>query len=210
MNVAVGYVYPLLNPFVYGTLAARFAQSYQFFDPGYPHSLHILFNGGKPDSAGILPVRNLSYQAHYYTNEGWDIGAFQKAVEEIPCDLIVCLGSPVHIHKPGWLAYMVQAYQEHGPGLYGCWAYLSPNWHVRTTCFWFPPELLKSYPHQITSSRTSRYDFEHGPNSFTRFVLSAGMDCWMVTRTGTYPFSDWHNHAPGPEDSLVLDQHTHR
>lgn len=210
MKVAVCYVYPLVNPFLYQPLALRFRQTYQFVPSGYPHELHLLFNGGQPNEAALRSLGDLSYQPHYYNNQGWDIGAYQKAAEDIPCDLMVCLGAPVHFHKPDWLLYMAHAYILNGPALYGCWAYLAPNWHVRTTCFWFPPDLLKAYPHTITSSRASRYEFEHGNNSITRFTLSAGMECWMVTRSGTYPFSQWQDHAPGPDDSLVLDQFTHR
>ena len=105
---------------------------------------------------------------------------------------------------------MVAAFLDHGPALYGCWAYLSPNWHVRTTCFWCPPELLRSYPFTIGSTTAMRYDFEHGPHSFTRHVLDAGFPCLMVTSDGCFPFGEWENHAPDVNHSLVLDQHIHR
>jgi hypothetical protein len=105
---------------------------------------------------------------------------------------------------------MVAAFLDHGPALFGCWGYLYPNWHIRTTAFWMPPQLLQTYPLGISSNRSSRYEFEHGQRSFTRHVMSAGLGCIMVTNTGCYQFADWQNHAPGVEDSLVLDQHTHR
>lgn len=96
------------------------------------------------------------------------------------------------------------------PNLYGCWAYLSPNWHVRTTCFWCHPELVRSYPKYIGSSKKDRYEFEHGGGSFTRHVIKLGLEAMMVTRKGIFPFNQWRDHAPGPDDSLVLDQWTHK
>lgn len=210
MKIAVCYVYPLIEANRYFVLANRFADTYRYVPSGYEHELHVLKNGGNPNHAGMSAFSGVSHIPHNYDNTGWDVGAFQKAAVEIPCDLLVCLGAPVHFHKPNWLAFMAEAYIQNGPALYGCWAYLSPNWHVRTTCFWCPPELLNAYPIDVGSSRRSRYDFEHGNNSLTRFALKAGLECLMVTRNGIFPFSQWQDHAPGVEESLVLDQHIHR
>jgi len=206
MKIAVVYCYPLVKRPTYLPLAYRFARTWQRF-PG--HSLHVVFNGWKPQPVESAPFDGMDYEPHVHNNFGWDIGAFQMAAETIPCDLLVCLGAPVHFHVPGWLDRMGDAYVQHGPGLYGCWAYLSPNWHVRTTVIFCPPEIIQSYPNQIGSSKASRYDFEHGPNSLTRHVLSAGLPCIMVTWKGCFPFDQWNDHAPGPADSLVWDQHTH-
>lgn len=210
MKVAVVYVYPMINVRMFYPSAKRFADTYRYSHKSIPHDLHVMVNGGNPRSIDMGPFMGITYQTHEYNNIGWDIGSFQWAAENIPCDLMICLGTHIHFHKPMWLERMVDAFIENGPALYGCWAYLSPNWHVRTTCFWCPPQLINAYPNQVGSARASRYDFEHGSNSFTRFVLSAGMDCLMVTWSGVFPFSDWQNNAPGPEESLVLDQHVHR
>lgn len=207
MNVAVAYVYPLVRSQTYFPLAQRFANTWRQF-PG--HSLHIIGNGGQPTPIDLRPFSGIDYTVHAYDNTGWDIGAFQWAAEHLPCDLLVCLGAPVHFHRPGWLAAMVDAFISEGPALYGCWAFLAPDWHVRTTAFWLPPQLLQSYPYQVVSSRPSRYDFEHGPHSLTRHVLDLGFECWMVSQTGYYPFAQWRDRAPGARDSLLLDQHIHQ
>ena len=207
MNVAVVYVFPLVNSRIYFPLAQRFTDTWRKF-PG--SNLHVICNGSRPVPVELRPFDGLGAQFHVHDNSGWDVGAFQLAAETIPCDLLICLGAPVHFHQPEWMGRMVEAYIQNGPALYGCWAYLAPNWHVRTTVFWCPPQLLQSYPYVIGSARASRYGFEHGDNSFTRHVLKAGFDCFMVTRTGCYPFDQWDNHAPGVEDSLCLDQHIHR
>lgn len=207
MRVAVCYVFPMVNQRVYFPLAQRFCDSWRRY-PG--HSLHVLCNGGVPSPRDKLPFDGLTNDFHPCTNIGWDIGAFQWAADAIPCDLLVCLGAPVHFHRLGWLERMADSYLEFGPSLFGCWAYLAPNWHVRTTCFWCPPELLQSYPYDVGSTRASRYAFEHGSTSFTRHVLDSGFDCIMVTTKGCFPFDQWQDHAPGVEESLVLDQWTHR
>lgn len=210
MNVAVAYVYPSANARIYFGLAQRFAQTYQQFPPGHDHTLHVIHNGLAHSPADMRPFAALPHQDLIRSNLGWDIGAFQDAAEQLPCDLLVCLGSPVHFHKPGWLARMADAYVHHGPHLFGCAGYLYPNPHIRTTAFWCPPQLIQSYPHLIGSTRESRYGFEHGVNSLTHHVQAAGLETIMVTWQGCYPFSQWRDHVPGVEDILVLDQHVHR
>ena len=209
MNLAVIYVFPQVDLKRYLPLARRFADTYRQFRPGLPHALHVVCNASSPGDSGLAALSGIECSLHVRENNGWDIGAFQWAAENIPADLMVCLGAPVHFHQPLWLELMVEAYIQNGLNLYGCWAYLSPNWHVRTTMFACPPELIRSYPLVVASSRASRYEFEHGNHSFTRHVLGMGADCIMVTRKGCFPFSQWEGHAPGPQDSLAWDQHVH-
>lgn len=206
MNVAVCYCFPMVDQRRYFPLARRFADTWRKF-PG--ESLHVICNGATPGEREKAIFQGIPCTFTPHSNLGWDVGAFQLAAETIPCDLLICLGAPVHFHKDRWSQLMLDAYINYGPALYGCWAYLAPDWHVRTTVFWFPPILLQSYPYQVGSSRPSRYEFEHGHNSFTRHVISLGFPTIMVTRRGCFPFDQWRDHAPGVEDSLCLDQHTH-
>lgn len=211
MKIAVVYIYTMIDTRKYFPLAMRFANTWREHPPGCEYELYVVGNGMTiPDiyRTPFLEIPNCKFYSH--DNTGWDIGAYQLAAEAIPCDLLVCLGSPVHFHRAGWLDRMAQAYIDNGPGLYGCWAYLSPNWHVRTTVFWLPPDVLNSYPVKVGSTRRDRYEFEHGSGSLTRHVLSAGMGCYMVTWKGVFPFSEWGEHGPTWEESLVLDQHTYR
>lgn len=210
MIIRVIYVFPMVNSRLYNPMAARFAQTYKQFRPSIDHRITVVCNGTEPHPNQKTPFEGMPCDFHAHNNLGWDIGAFQWAADNIPCDLLVCLGAPVHFHQPGWLERMADAYVENGIGLYGCWAYLSPNWHVRTTAFWMPPQVLQSYPDYITSTKQSRYGFEHGPQSFTRYVLSAGLPCIMVTRDGCFPFDQWQDHAPGQNNSLLLDQFIHQ
>lgn len=207
MKVAIGYVYPLVQARTYYASAQRFAQTYQRFPADYPHELHILANGHEPTRNELAPFAGVTAQIHPYDNTGWDIGAFQRFAESADCDLLVCFGAKCHFHRSGWLAAMVDAVCEHGAGLFGCTAYVGHLTHVRTTSFWFPPQLLRSYPAYIGTSRSSRYEFEHGKTSFTHHVLGLGFPVVMATWGGSYLYPDWHNHAPDRNSILVRDQH---
>jgi hypothetical protein len=209
MRVAVGYVYPLVLPRTYYAAAQRFARTYRQFPPDYEHELHILANGRQPAQNEVALFNGLSSHIHAYDNSGWDIGAFQRFAETVNCDLMVCLGANCHFYRRGWLKAMVDAVCECGPGLFGCAAYMGDMIHVRTTTFWFPPELLQSYPAYIGTSRASRYEFEHGKTSFTHHVLNLEFPCVMATWEGNYAYPDWHDHAPDANQILVRDQHIH-
>ena len=213
MKTAVVYVFPQVKVHVYQSMADRFARTSRQFPGGADHELHVMLNGASPEFPGAVNLESfgsLPLQPHYYNNLGWDVGAFQWAAENIPCDLMVCLGAPVHFHWSGWLERMIDTYLRLGPGLYGCWAYVFPTAHIRTTAFWCSPELLQSYPEVVGSSRPSRYAWEHGKHSFTAHVMKSRFPCAMVTRNQVFEYGRWNGNAPGTDRSLLLDQHCHR
>lgn len=210
MKVALAYCYPLVRQRDYYPLAERFARTLKEFPAGYPHELHVIANGRlEVKDLDRRPFQGISCHWHSRDNSGWDIGAFQYAAEIIKCDLLVCLGANVHFYQPGWLDRMVEAYANNGLGLYGCWGYTFPL-HIRTTAFWLPPELMLSYPNVIGTARTMRYDFEHGPNSITRWTLEAGLRALVVSWTDAWDQPDWGKAKVGLGDCLCLDQHTHK
>lgn len=209
MTIAVIYIYPQVQMRTYFPLAQRFADTWRRYPPGIDHQLYVIMNGSEAAPIDARVFLGLPCAMLAYSNVGWDIGAYQRAAETIPCDLLVCLGAPVHFYRAGWLARMAESFIENGPGLYGCTAYQGPLTHVRTTSFWTPPALLNSYPYSVGSSRKSRYEFEHGANSFTRHVLNAGFSCMMVTWNGSFPYGQWHDHTPTKDEILVRDQHIH-
>lgn len=217
MKVAICYIYPMVKPQLYFQLANRFAESYRAFPAGEDHALYVVCNGRSGTANELRMFNGLPVSFITHDNMGWDIGAFQKFGDQVACDLMVCFGSHVHFHRSGWLAKMADVFIQQGPGLYGATAYLTPQLHVRTTAFWCPPELLQSYPMYIGSSKQSRYEFEHGRNSFTKHVMTLGFPVVMVTWKGCFPFPQWTqspynpiiNGAPGPTDILVRDQFIH-
>lgn len=208
MNVAVAYVYPAIQAQKYLPLARRFVESWGQFPPGRTQpALHVYVNGKLPDQFEDALFHALQPKLHARDNTGWDIGAFQEAADTVPCDLLVCLGACVHFHRAGWLDRIVESFLQYGIGLYGTACYYTPDYHVRTTCFWCPPEVLASYPDQIGTTRSSRYDFEHGPHSLTRFARNAALPCVMATWQGFFDFPAWRDNVPDRETILVRDQH---
>lgn len=204
----MAYVFPALLPQKYTPLAQRFVQTWLDHPPGKtPCELHVYVNGRELGPAYQAIFGPLKGQLHRRDNSGWDIGAFQDAAETLPCDLLVCLGACVHFHREGWLDRMVEAFLQFGIGLYGTACYYTPDYHVRTTCFWCPPEVLASYPDQIGSTQRSRYDFEHGPHSLTRFARQAALPCVMATWQGCIDFAQWPGNVPDRNTILVRDQH---
>lgn len=203
MKTTLVYVHPVINSTVYSAAARRFTESYMNNPPGESdHEIVVCLNGGTkgPDHDKLfapLPVRFIEH-----SNWGKDIGAFQLAAETIPCDLLVCFGSHIYFHHPGWLDRMVQVCEENGPSIYGAWGMSQPLPHLRTTGFWLPPELLRGYPRIISDNE--RYSFEHGNESITLWSQKIGFEPFMVTWSGVFPMKDWH--MVGRQEALVHDQ----
>lgn len=209
MTTQLVYVYPTIDLRRYYPLAARFAKTYQQFPAGYEHQLVVICNGRQPRAVETDIFKSIEHKLVVHDNSGWDIGAYQRFADQSKAELLICLGAPCFFYREGWMSKMVDAVYEFGPGLFGSTAYGGNMLHVRTTCFWMPPELLRSYPAYIGSSRKSRYEFEHGATSFTRHVLDLGFPCVMSTWKGNFPRPLWHNNAPDKNQILVRDQHIH-
>jgi hypothetical protein len=207
MKVVIAYCYPLAESATYRAFAHRFASSFASHPPGAQHELHVITGGGEPSRDDLSQLSGLVYHLHKHDNNGWDIGAFQWAADNIQCDLLVCLGAHIHFHHDGWLARVVDSFLQFGVGMYGPWGAEFPTWHVRTTAFWLPPALLQSYPVMVSSARASRYRFEHGRDSMTQHTLDLGFPCVMVTMDGCFVHPDWPAHVPSPERSIILDKH---
>lgn len=212
MKIAVVYCYPMVESVRYFSLAKRFTDTMRQFPPGEtPYDLHVMCNGASPTENDKQPFSGIPCAFYAYNNIGWDIGAFQWAADSIQCDMMVCLGAPIHFYRAGWLDRMAWAFINHSPGLFGCTGIaLGVQSHIRTTAFWFQPELLRQYPFMVGSMRESRYDFEHGPvNSFTNFANRSGYDPTVVTFDAVYPMSQWGNIDGSVGKCIVLDQHNH-
>jgi len=205
MRIAVIYVHPTVLAKTYAPMARRFVRTYLEHPPGESdHTIHVAINGtieiGKWCRQLFDP---LPCQFFQHNNAGKDIGAYQAAADLIDCDLMLCMGSPLHFHKAGWLDQIVRAYEEYGPTVYGAWAFPVPRPHIRTTAFWLPPELLNSYPKRVGDN--DRYSFEHGANSIALWSKSVGFDPLMVTWSGVYRMEAWQNISR--DEGLFIDQH---
>jgi hypothetical protein len=209
MKVCLTYILPQINAArVYEPLARRFAESYVRNPPGLePHEITVISNGGPIQERqkrlfGPLPCRWMEH-----SNLAKDIGAFQLAAEKIACDLLICFGSHIHFWHAGWLDRIVEAFLDNGPALYGAWGFHQPADHIRTTAFWLPPELLRSYPSWIGDRQ--RYEFEHSPtNSITAHVRRLGFPTLEVGWTRVLDGPCWE--VFDQNESLLRDQHTDR
>jgi len=206
MKVVIVYVYPDMMHHIYQPYAKRFVSSYLEHPPGdADHDIVVMVNNGRLGNPSYQKLFSpLTCQFMMHNNDGKDIGAYQRAAASIKCDIMVCLGAPVHFRRGGWLDRIVNVYEQNGPNFYGCWGFHNPAVHIRTTAFWMAPELLKSYPFVVHNEH--RYEFEHGQRSIVRHVAQIGLQNYMVTWGGCYPVEQWH-HVEN-DQCLMLDQHT--
>lgn len=209
MKVAVVYVLPVPHAKVYEPMARRFSIQYMRFPPGETeHSLHVVINGGD----GQVEKRQQDLFSPlvptflHHNNAGRDIGAFIMAARSIPCDLLVCVGSPARPRIDCWLDRIVKAVENNGPGLYGPWAFHAPAPHVRTTVFAISPQILNAYPIPIDDSR--RYHFEHSHESITMYTMKKGFPVLQITARGVFAIDGWHHVET--VDCLFADQHLDR
>ena len=191
MKIAVVYVCPLDAGEQHVTYALRFLQSYNANPPASDHISVIALNGTRLSSEveclfSCLP--NLKFIEH--DDSGWDIGAYQRAAKEVPCDLMVFLGGSTYFKRAGWLQRMALSFQHRGRAIYGCMgnrgdAKVNVQPHIRTTGFWMPPDLMNNYPLRCTEN-SQRYGIEHGPECLTTWVTRQGLKAWVVTWNGDY------------------------
>lgn len=175
--------------------AERFFAHYRQHPAGYPHTLIVV--GNNPDWRNIkrhfAGIHCIFIEGD---NVGHDIGAFQCAAQDIDCDLMVFFGSSAYVTRANWLNRMVDAYEKYGLGIYGSTGSgadlrYGVFTHIRTTGFWMPPELLRSYPCDTESSRESRYAFEHGSHNIMNWAITQGGVALMVTWLGEYSYQEW-------------------
>jgi hypothetical protein len=208
VRTAVVYIMPLVNVSEYAPMAKRFMGTYHEHPPGKSeHEVCVVLNGESNLVSWATDLFNgFGCRIIKHNNYGKDIGAYIAAADQIECDLMVCMGTPVHFHKPLWLDRIVSTYLQHGPAMYGPWGFQQPMPHLRTTVFWLPPELLLAYPHRVDGR--GRYAFEHSPTSMTLWSQRQGFDPKMVTWNEVREMKDWG--AISREESLMIDQHINR
>lgn len=191
MKIVVAYVTVTNGPKTLD-LAARFAETYHDNPPGMSHDSIVICNGGPPKTDLGMMLAELNPQFFPRHNDGgWDISGYIDAASG-PCngyDMMLCFGESVHFSKPGWLIRFVEAWNRHGPGMYGAFASNAVRPHINTTGFCIAPKLL----HGVKKPRNKdeRYDFEHGKNAFWRQVAGRGFPVWLVTWDGEYPPKLW-------------------
>jgi hypothetical protein len=210
MKICVSYVCPVVNWPQFALPIQRFVSTYKAFPGNFPHELHVICNGGSPNSE----IKNLFSNAppiyHEHDNGGWDIGAFLKAAD-VDCDMMLFLGTNTHFKRAGWLRRLIDACEKFGPGLYGPSASFDISPHIRTTAFMCDPRLLRGWTEDI-SRQKDRHKFEVGSISITAAANRQGISCVLVTWDGFYLQNEWRK-APNifrrgdQSNCLMFDRH---
>lgn len=173
--------------------ASRFAATFAEYPPEADYEMLLVCNGGPV--ATELGLLFAPFNHSFFPREndpGWDITGYIDAARgpAADADLLVCFGETVFFHRPGWLKRLVHAQSRYGGGMYGFFSSNVVRAHMNTTGFAAHPRLLREYPRAIVT-RGDRYEFEHGVNSFWRFVRSRGMPTKLVTWDGEWDPPMW-------------------
>lgn len=173
--------------------ASRFATTYRMFRPGADHDLLLCCNGGPVSTQVGLLFEGLN--ATFWPREndpGWDVTAYISAARgpAADADLIICLGETCYFHRENWLPRLLQAHSHHGMGMYGFFSSNVVRPHMNTTGFAANPVYLRDYPLPIRT-RGDRYEFEHGLNSFWKYVRRRAGATKLVTWDGEWEPFQW-------------------
>jgi hypothetical protein len=221
MRVAIVFVYPLGGAGKYYDRAIRFLQTYHDNPPGHDHDSVIVCNGApacEETKFMFSSLPNVRFLEH--GNQGQDLGAFQLASQQAPCDMMVYFGAETYFRKPGWLARMVEVFTKYGSNhLYGSTGNQGDArfnvWpHARTTAFWCSPHLMNSHPMRVTGmGENERYAFEHGENGLSSWFIKDNRRVWIVGWDCVWPLHSCDQmpggfHQGGQENILVGDRLT--
>jgi len=197
-ETAIVYNYPVFGG-EHDDYATRFVLSYMAFPPLENHSTYILVNGGalQPRMKNIMEcigcIPNINY-IEKSSNAGQDISGFQYASMFINYPKVMYFGGPAHFKRAGWLKRIAEAWQRHGPGMYGSVASHLQRPHLQTTGFLTSPDFIRRWgPMCVT--REDRYGFEWGLNALWRKIVSWKMPAMLVTWDGEYPVGEWRKPA---------------
>lgn len=188
-TVTLVYVY-VPNRLEYQGMAVRFMETYIKHPAGYPHESLVVSNGPADNKMKWIFAKLTEPAYLMHDNSGLDIGAYIAAAKMVTTDIIVLCGSNTYFKKAGWLKRLVEAWQEHGPGLYGAFASFEVAPHLNTTLLACAPDLLRRYPFKVVT-KDDRYSFEHLDKAFWRMVHNDGYPVKLVTWNEALDWQDW-------------------
>lgn len=191
MKIAVVYTAVCNGPLT-PNYVSRFVASYFAFSAEIDHDLIVCCNGGPLPTEIALMLAPTGARMFARHNDGWDIGGYLDASRG-PCanyDMMLCLGESIYFWRPGWLRRFVETRKKYGEGMYGCFSSNAIRPHLNTTGFFCSPVLLRLWPRRI-STKADRYNFEHGEQSFWRWVAARSLPVRLVTWDGDYEPRQW-------------------
>lgn len=191
MKIVVAYIAVCNGP-ITEDYVARFVTTWREYPPGADHDTVVISNGGPTSTTSSLMLGEMNARMFVRSNDGWDVQGYVEAARS-PCakyDAMLCLGESNYFHRAGWLARLVQAWEKHGPGMYGPYSSNAVRAHLNTTAFFTSPAILCQYPRRV-SNRQDRYEFEHGEWALWRRVAQRGMPVRLVTWDGEWEPERW-------------------
>jgi hypothetical protein len=192
MRICIAYIAVTLGP-ITADYASRFVATFKEYPPGADADLMVICNGGPLNTELAMifaPLNPIFYPRE--NDPGWDVSAYQDASRG-PCaeyDAVLWLGESNYFHRAGWLNRLVNAWNKHGPGMYGPYASNAVRGHLNTTAFFCAPQLVKQYPIRAVD-KGSRLEFEHGAHALWRRAQTQGMSIRMVTWDGEWEPRLW-------------------
>lgn len=196
MKIGIVYIYPANAGPQFTDYAIRFVRSYNENPPAVAHDSIIVLNGAKRTTeieCLFSSLQNVKFLEH--DNSGLDLGGYQAASRNFPCDLMAFFGSSTYFKGSGWLLRMLQAKIKHGEALYGVMGNRGDGKvnvfpHIRTTGFWLSTALMNQHPVRVTRS-DQRHAWEYGPVGLTSWVYKRGLKVLVVGWSGEYEWKDW-------------------
>lgn len=221
MKPIVVYPVPMDSKSVWGEFkdsVQRFCESFRKYPGGC--QIAIVMRpplGDVDDGECTLPAawtEGLPVRLGVYHGNGCDIGSAQQLSKLInPDTLMVMLTTRCYLHRPGWLARYVAAFENDRDGLFSA----SASWeggkrHLCTRAYAMRAGLFASYPHAI-NSREDGQSFEIGEWCVTDWFYSQGRKCYQVTFDGIQEEPFWRAgeniYRRGDQTNmLVWDRHT--
>lgn len=168
IKTVLTYVVPIETPEVetlFRPFVDRFVKSLKDYDPGAEYVLDVILNGGDADAQARAKESFVGLPAAFYTypEGGMDVGSFLFEAKIVPVpSFLVCCNTRVYAHRDVWLARLVEAREAYGPGLYAtAVSREGGRLHACCRCFGIDSDILKQYPHEITSRDQGQF-FESG------------------------------------------------
>jgi hypothetical protein len=143
-------------------------------------------------------------------DEGKDMSAYQHVAAETDADFLVCFGESITIRHSGWLATVINARMQYGPGMYGFFASHMVRAHLNTTAFSMDTALMRKLP--MVTTNGMRYDAEHGPGCWWQRLYKTNLATMLVTASGAYGPGHWREvpngmHNGNQSECLVFSHH---
>lgn len=190
MRIAIIYIAVTHGPNLID-YSARYAATYGLFHPGYDHQTIVSCNGGRLSFEAEMLFSQIPNCTFYPrgNDDGWDISAYRDIANHTDAEILVCFGESIYFHRAGWLKRIMAERDFHGPGMYGFFSSYLVRPHLNTTAFVCDAALLRRS--RLIYDKQTRYNFEHGENSFWRSVYLKGKAVKLVTWDGSYDFPFW-------------------